>query len=137
MALSNASDIDEITKDFLDQINLYKIKEGYSEVLQEGNFNFKMVSMDEIKKIVLNLNSKKSSTYGYISESILRQSIEVHLKYLTNTINHSLKEPAFPDELKQSEAIPVYKILHPLQKDNYRPVKLFTSKLIILWKRKS
>ena len=32
---------------------------------------------------------------------------EVHLKYLTNTINHSLKKST--NELKQSEAIPVYK----------------------------
>ena len=46
------------------------------------------------------------------------------MKYLTNTINHSLKESTFPDELKQSEVIPVYKKLDPLQKENYRPVSL-------------
>ena len=47
--------------------------------------------MDEVKKVVLKLNSKKSSTYGAIPASILKQTIEAHLKYLTNTINHSLK----------------------------------------------
>ena len=46
------------------------------------------------------------------------------MKYLTNTFNHSLKEPTFPVELKQSEVIPVYKKLDPLQKENYRPVSL-------------
>ena len=46
------------------------------------------------------------------------------MKYLTNTINNSLKESTFPDELKQSEVIPVYKKLDPLQKENYRPVSL-------------
>ena len=70
--------------------------------------------MEEIRKVVLKLNSKKSSTYGAISASILRQTIEVHFKYLTNTINHSLNESTFPDELKQSEVIPVYKKLDPL-----------------------
>ena len=80
--------------------------------------------MDEVKKEVLKLNSKKSSTYGAIPASILKQTIEVHLKYLTNTINNSLKESTFPDELKQSEVIPVYKKLDPLQKENYRPVSL-------------
>ena len=46
------------------------------------------------------------------------------MKYLANTINNSLKESTFPDELKQSEVIPVYKKLDPLQKENYRPVSL-------------
>ena len=50
--------------------------------------------------------------------------MEVHLKYLTNTINHSLKECTFPDELKQSEVIPVFQKLDPLQKENYRSVSL-------------
>ena len=114
----------KITKHFDDHISVCKIKEAYSEILREDNFSFKMVSMDEVKKEVLKLNSKKSSTYGAIPASILKQTIEVHLKYLTNTINNSLKESTFPDELKQSEVIPVYKKLDPLQKENYRPVSL-------------
>ena len=71
--------------------------------------------------MVLKLNSKKSSTYGAIPASILKQTIEFYLKYLANTINHSLKEYTFPDELKQSDVITVYKKLEPLQKGNYRP----------------
>ena len=82
-----------------------------------------MVSMDEVKKEVVKLNSKKSSTYGAIPASILKQTIEVHLKYLTNTINNSLRDSTFSDELEQSE-VPVYKNLDPLQKENYRPVSL-------------
>ena len=84
-----------------------------------------MVSTDKVKKEVLKLNSKKSSTYGVIPASILKQTIEVHLKYLTNTINNSLKESAFPNELKQSEVILVYKKLDPLQKENYKPVSFY------------
>ena len=80
--------------------------------------------MDEVKKVVSKLNSKKSSTYSAIPGSILKQTIEVHLKYLTNTINHSLKESTFPDGLKQSEVITVYKKFDPLQKENYRAVIL-------------
>ena len=80
--------------------------------------------MDKVKKEVLELNSRKSSTYGTIPASILKQTIEVHLKYQTKTVNDSLKESTFPDELKQSEVISVYKKLDPLQKENYRPVSL-------------
>ena len=67
-----------------------------------------MVSINEAKIVVLKLDSKKSSMCGAIPASILKQTIEVHVKYLTNTINHSLKESTFPDKLKQSEVIPVY-----------------------------
>ena len=56
--------------------------------------------MDEVKKVVLKLNSKKISTYGAIPANVLKQFIEVHLKYLTNTVNHSLKESTFPGELR-------------------------------------
>ena len=83
-----------------------------------------MASMDEVKKVVLRLDSKKSSTYGAIPASILKQTIEVPLKYHTNTINHSLKQSTIPDELKESEVLPVYKKPAPLQKQNYRPVSL-------------
>ena len=62
--VSNTSDIDEITKHFDDHISVCKIKEAYSEILREDNFSFKMVSMDEVKKVVFKLNSKKSLTYG-------------------------------------------------------------------------
>ena len=93
--ISNTSDIDEITKHFDDYTSVCKIKEAYSEILRENNFSFKIVSMDEVKKVVLKLNSKKSSTYGAILESILKQTIEVYLKYLTNTVNHSVKESTF------------------------------------------
>ena len=56
--VSNTSDIDEITKHFDDHISVCKIKETYREVLQEDNVSFKMVPIDEVKKVVLKLNSK-------------------------------------------------------------------------------
>ena len=99
LAVPNTSDLDEITKYFDDPISVCKIKEAYSEILQEDNFIFKMVSMDEVKKEVLKFNSKKSSTYVAIPTSILKQPIKVNLKYLTNTIKNSLKESTFPAEL--------------------------------------
>ena len=56
--VSNTSDIDKISKHFDDHISVCKTKEAYSEILRDDNFSFKMVSMDEVKKVVLKLNSK-------------------------------------------------------------------------------
>ena len=105
----NTSDIGKITKHFDDHISVWKIKKAYSEILREDNVSFKVVSMDEVKKKVLKLNSKKPSTYGAIPTSILKQTIEVHLKYLTNTINNSLKESTFLDELKYIKNLTLYR----------------------------
>ena len=71
-----------------------------------------------------NLNIKKSSTYGSIPASILKQCIDAYLPYLTVTINYSLRENIFPEVLNISEVIPLYKKLDPLKKENYRPVSL-------------
>ena len=120
--VSNTSDIDEITKHFDDYISVCKIKETYSEILREDNFSFKMVSLDKVKESNFEIKLKKIFHVGCDPCKYLKT--KVHLKYLANTINHSLKKSNFPDERKQSEVIPVYKKLDPLQKENYRPVSL-------------
>ena len=50
--------------------------------------------------------------------------LKAYLPHLTVTINYSLMENVFPEELKRSEVIPLYKKLDPLKKENYRPVSL-------------
>ena len=52
-----------------------------------------------------------SSTCSAISASNLKESIEVHLKCLTSTVNYSLNKSTFPDELKQCKVITVSKYL--------------------------
>ena len=56
LTVPNTTDIDKITKYFDDHISVCKIKEAYSKIQRE-DFSFKMVSMDEVKKEVLKLNS--------------------------------------------------------------------------------
>ena len=53
------------------------------------------------------------------------------LPQLKSSINYFFQHNSFPQELKLSEVIPLYKKLEPLQKKNYRPVSLLphTSKV--------
>ena len=53
LTVTNTSDVDEITKHFDNHVSVCKIKEAYSEIIREDNFSFKIVSMDEVKKVVL------------------------------------------------------------------------------------
>ena len=91
----------------------------------------KLVSDDDIKKEIENLNIKKSSIYGSIPASILKQRLDAYIPQLTNSINYSFQHNSIPQELKLSEMIPLYRKLDPLQKEDYRPASLLlqTSKV--------
>ena len=82
------------------------------------------MSSEDVKKEILNLNVKKLLSSEAIPATILKQSVHIYLPVLTNCINHSFVANKLPDELKESEVIPLYKKLDPFQKENYRPVSL-------------
>ena len=106
---------------FHNHISIKKIKEYFPDG-SSNNFEFTEVSQDEVKKEVLHLNVKKSLTSSSIPAKILKYSIETHLPFSTNSINYTIKNSEFPDKLKKSEVIPLYKKKDPLKKENYRPV---------------
>ena len=109
--------------EFENHISIKMIHEKYPEILPES-FKFQLVSNNEVKKEIENLDTKKSSIYGSIPATILKQCVNAYLPHLTNSINYSIQHSSFPQELKLSEVISVYKKLNPLQKENYRPVSL-------------
>ena len=89
-------------------MNIKKIKEYFPDA-SSNNFELTEVSQDKGKKEVSHLNVKNSSTGSCIPETILKQSIEVHLTFLTNSINYTIKKGKFPHKLKKSDVIPLYK----------------------------
>ena len=80
--------------------------------------------MEDVKKEILNLDTKKSTISGSIPALILKQSLDIYLPYLTKSVNYTIKEGEFPAELKNSEVIPLFKKEDPLKKENYRLVRL-------------
>ena len=108
---------------FNDHISIKKFKEIYPEIVA-NSFKFGSVTKDNIKYQIQNLNVKKSSTFGCIPVTILKDCIDVYLVHLTNSVNHSLQASVFQQKLKQPEVIPLYKKLDPLSEENYRPVSL-------------
>ena len=104
---------DDIDK-FENHISIKKHKK-FPEIIP-GSFHFEQVSSDIIRKEIQNLNVKKSSTYGSILAFILKQCTDAYLPGLTVTINYSLRENTFSEELKCSEVIPLYKKLDQLKK---------------------
>ena len=56
---------------FENHISIKKMHETFPNIIPE-NFHFKEVSKDDVRKDILNLNVKKSSTYRSIPASILK-----------------------------------------------------------------
>ena len=94
---SNTMNINQISSTFDNHINIKKVKEYFPDA-SSNNFEFTEVSQDEVKKEVLHLNVKKSSTSNSIPATILKQS-EIYLPFLTNSINYTIKNGEFPDIL--------------------------------------
>ena len=84
------------------------------------------MSLDDVKKEVLNVNPKKSSASGTIPVTVVKQTTDVHLQHLSNKMNHTLQTNCFPDKLKQSQVIPIYRKLDSLGNENYRRVYLLS-----------
>ena len=63
-------------------------------------FNFRYVSVKEVKKELMNLSSKKATRKSDIPAKVLKDSLRVYTKELTNIINNCLKDGLFPSELK-------------------------------------
>ena len=120
---SSLTDINGISSNLDNHISIKKLKEPFPNIVS-GDFNFQEVSREDVKKQIINLNVKKSSTNRSIPARILRQCVDVYLPFLTKVRSHAITENIFPDQLKKSEVIPLHKKEDPLKKENYRPVSL-------------
>ena len=91
-------DLNNIVSEFDDYVSVKKIKEFFP-VNNLNDFDFETVTMEEVEK-VLNLNIKKSFTSGSIPATILKQSLDIYLPYVTKSVNYTINEGKFPAELK-------------------------------------
>ena len=87
-----------------------------------GNFSFRPVSVEEVKKIIRDLKTKKA-VGGEIPTKILKEC-EFIFDVLTKCINKSIETGYFPDSLKLANVAPAFKKVDPLDKSNYRPVSI-------------
>ena len=70
----------------------------------------------------MNLDGSKATPVGDIPIDMLKQTIDIHLPVMTQTINNSIDNNCYLDDLKLAEVCPVFKKKDDLDKENYRPV---------------
>ncbi len=90
----------------------------------DSSIFFSPTSYKEIYSIVSKMRPKNSSGYDEISNKLLKGIIREISTPLLTVFNLSLKTGVFPDRMKISEVIPVYKAKDKTLMVNYRPISL-------------
>ena len=125
---NNDLDVDNITE------TINKIIHHFSEhpsikAIQENNqhiesFHIPLAQISDIRKILKNINVKKSAGPGMILPSLVKLCSNVIDKPLTDVINHIITYNIFPDSAKIAHVTPTYKKKGRTDKAKYRPVRV-------------
>ena len=113
---------------FESHISIKMIHEKDREITPE-KLNFELFPDNNVEKKIENSGVKMSLAYGSIPASISKQHEDAYLLQITNFINYFFQHNSFPQELKISKVMPLYKKLDSLQKKNFRPVNLLKESL--------
>ena len=58
-------------------------------------FSFEFLKEDLVRKEIMNLDGSKATPIGDISVDILKSTVDIHLPFITNSINLSMKTVVF------------------------------------------
>ena len=86
-----------IKKKFQDYQNILKIEKAFNVT---DLFSLHEITEDEIRKEISKLDCPKATPVGDIPAEMLKSAIDVHFSLLTKSINSSIRNGCFPDELK-------------------------------------
>ena len=93
----------------------------------QSKFTFTNIQEAEVKKTILDLHSKNSSGFDFITTKLLKKLEPLLTKSLTLIINQSLNTGIFPNSLKLAKVIPIFKKHDKSKIENYRPISILPS----------
>ena len=102
--------------------SVHKIRQTF---MTDEKFSFKFVTEKIVRK-----KCEFRWCYGYSQWWYTRQTIDIHLPYITDIRNLSIEEAYFPDELKPAEINPIFKKKDDLNKGNYRSLSVLPHKAV-------
>ena len=91
------------------------------------NFQFHPIAQTDVAHIIDNLKPKTSTGIDNISSKLLKRTKDSITAPLTIIINQMMASGLFPDALKVSKVIPLYKKDDESNLSNYRPIALLPS----------
>ena len=97
---------------------------NYLKMPSKTTCHLERVTTSDVENIIDKLKNKSSSGYDGISNTILKSIKSVIINPLTLIINQMVETGIFPDVLKISKVIPIYKKGDVSLLSNYRPISL-------------
>ena len=85
---------------------------------------FKYFNVEDVKREINNLKSKKATPKCDIPVKILKWNSDIIAPAYTECYNYNIENATFPDELKNADISPVQKKKDCHDKSNYRPVSI-------------
>ena len=86
--------------------------------MTDEKFSFKTDTEDILRKDIMHLHDSNVTLNGDTSVNILKSTVDMHLRYITNILNFSVEEGYFAHELKLAEVSPIFKKRNYLDKEN-------------------
>ena len=114
----NFENINDILGKHKNHPSVHKISQTF---ITNEKFSFNFLTEDQVRELIMNLDSSKATPIGDISVDILKSTADIHLSF---SINLSMEKGCFPEELKLAEVSPIFKKKDDLDKENYRPVSV-------------
>ena len=85
-------------------------------------FSFKCFNVEDVRREIKNINSKKATPKGDIPVKILKWNSDIIAPVLTECFNQNIRNSTFFNELENADISPVYKKKDRHDKSNYRPI---------------
>jgi exonuclease III len=103
--------------------SILKIKDSITSKVDD-TFSFKTVDKDTVLKLTNLLTSSKAAQDSDIPTRIIKENMDIFGNYLVNSLNFSIKNQYFPNQLKNADIKPVHKKGPRTDKTNYRPISI-------------
>ena len=85
-----------------------------------------VLSENEVRQVILNMEEKKANLTGDIPAGILKGCVDSYVPILTKILNTSLERGCFPNQLKLAEVTSLFKKEDELNEENYLPVRVLS-----------
>lgn len=110
--------------DNFNRTSLNSSQEIPMRMIQNGHFEFRQLTLQETRHIIMSLKNKNSSGYDDISPNLMKFCCEEITPYMNILMNKSLSSGLFPKNARIARVIGIYKSGNADLVENYRPISV-------------
>ena len=107
--LVNADHIGDPVQKAIEKYKNHPSVKAISEKCDKNTFSFRYVSLDEIKKEIKNLNTKKACQDTDIPTKIVQENSVIFSEFIFQNPNYGIEFSVFPANIKDANITPVHR----------------------------